>query len=275
MATVNNIDYSQKQGKLNKKDNVIHRVRNGKEHVYSIVDPYRGPASKAQNDHRKLFGKVNSIVNIIMADPQQKTKWTARKEEHNQSVAPYKPPFAKRFKTTRQYVFAVVSDQLKRQSAAKSRKSTENLLLPKGVTLHIDSFADLSAADMYEILKARYAVFTMEQGIIYLDEDNVDYLATHLSLRRNGLVIAYARLFPDAEPGVLRIGRMFTVERGKGFGKYLMTQIIDEAKRQDANKLRMHAQTQAVPFYEHFGFKPIGDIFIEAGISHIMMELHL
>ena len=55
----------------------------------------------------------------------------------------------------------------------------------------------------------------------------------------------------------------------------LMTQIIDEAKRQDANKLRMHAQTQAVPFYEHFGFKPIGDIFIEAGISHIMMELHL
>ena len=76
------------------------------------------------------------------------------------------------------------------------------------MTTQIKAFNDLSPADLYEILKARFNVFYLEQQIRYPDMDDVDYLATHLSLRRNGLVIAYARLFPDAEQGVLRIGRM-------------------------------------------------------------------
>ena len=48
MAKIHNSDYTQKSGKLNRKDNVIHRVRNGKEHVYSIIDPYQGPASEIE-----------------------------------------------------------------------------------------------------------------------------------------------------------------------------------------------------------------------------------
>ena len=143
------------------------------------------------------------------------------------------------------------------------------------MTTQIKAFNDLSPADLYEILKARFNVFYLEQQIRYPDMDNVDYLATHLSLRRNGLVIAYARLFPDAEQGVLRIGRMLTTERGKGFGRLLMQQIIEEAKRQPASVLRLHAQTQAVPFYQRMGFQTVGDIFYEAEIPHISMEFHL
>ena len=75
MAKIHNSDYSQKSGKLNRKDNVIHRVRNGKEHVYSIIDPYQGPASEAQKSNRSNFGKISAIVNRIIADPVQAAEW--------------------------------------------------------------------------------------------------------------------------------------------------------------------------------------------------------
>ena len=275
MAIVRNIDGSKRSGKLSKQSKEIHRVRNGREHVYSIEKPYEGPPSDAQKLQRSIFGKTNAMVNAIMADPQQVAEWQARMEEYNSSIKPYLPPFPKRYKTVRKYVYAVISEQLKHKPAAKRRKAKLPLSLPRGVKLQVKAFSDLSAAELYEILKARFNVFVCEQHIHYLDEDNIDFIATHFSLRRKGLVIAYARLFPDAEEGVMRIGRMLTLERNKGFAKYLLESIAAEAAKQGAVKLRLHAQTQAVPFYEKMGFRPVGDIFIEAEIPHLCMEKQL
>lgn len=274
MAKVHNTDYTIRHGKLNKKDEVIYREQYGKERMYTVRNPFQGPATKAQKDHRSFFGKVNSVVNLIMADPAQQAEWKARMDEYNRSINVCVPPYPKRFTTTRQYVFSVISNRLKQLNAANHNSETEQLTLPRGIKLSIAAFSDLSAADIYEILKARYAVFTIEQGITYLDEDNIDYVSTHFSLRRNGQVIAYARLFPDADKEVLRVGRMLTLtsERGKGYGRYLMMQIIEEAKRQGFAKLRLHAQTHAIPFYELFGFQSIGNIFSEADIPHLCLE---
>ena len=272
MAIVRTPDGSKRSGKLNKQSKEIHRVRNGREHVYSIEKPYKGPPSDAQKLQRSIFGKANAMVNTIMADPLQVEQWKARMEAYNHSINPVAPPFPKRFKTVRQFVYATISEQLKHKPAVKRRKSKLPISLPRGVKLHINAFSDLSAAEIYEILKARFNVFVCEQHIHYLDEDNIDYLATHFSLRRNGLVIAYARLFPDAEPGVMRIGRMLTLERNKGYAKYLLAQIANEAANQGATILRLHAQMQAVPFYEKMGFHPLRDIFVEAEIPHICME---
>ena len=158
-------------------------------------------------------------------------------------------------------------------SKFQAQRVTLPFSLPKDVTVQILPFAQLSTVDLYEILKARFSVFVGEQHIHYLDEDDIDLLATHLSLRRHGHVIAYARLFHADEPATMHVGRMLTIERGKGFGRYLMQQIIAEARRQGAATLRLHAQTHAVPFYELCGFHTVGDIFIEAEIPHVMMEL--
>ena len=277
MAKVHNTDYTIRHGKLNKKDEVIYREQYGKERMYTVRNPFQGPATKAQKDHRSFFGKVNSVVNLIMADPAQQAEWKACMDEYNRSINVCVPPYPKRFTTTRQYVFSVISNRLKQLNAANHNSETEQPTLPRGIKLSIAAFSDLSAADIYEILKARYAVFTIEQGITYLDEDNIDYVSTHFSLRRNGQVIAYARLFPDADKEMLRVGRMLTLtsERGKGYGRYLMMQIIEEAKRQGFAKLRLHAQTHAIPFYELFGFQSIGNIFSEADIPHLCMEKSL
>ena len=66
-----------------------------------------------------------------------------------------------------------------------------------------------------------------------------------------------------------------TIERGQGLGTRLLHSIVAEAKRQGTQLLRLHAQTQAVPFYEKCGFQTVGDVFTEADIPHILMEMPL
>ena len=280
MAIIDNQDHSLRRGKMNKKDNEVHRVRNGKEHVYSIRDEYAGPASEAQKTHRSNFGKINSIVNRIMADPAQVADFEQRMIAENKKYSAKGLP--KPFETTRKYVYSVIRDQIEQTPMPPTR-------LPKGISLHIRTFANLSASEIYEILKARYAVFTQEQGIIYLDEDDIDYLSTHIFLSRGPQIVAYARLFreqtettfdPDkyelaSNDAIFCIGRMLTTVRGQGFGSRLMHTILAEARRQGARTLRLHAQIPAVPFYERFGFHPVGDIFEEANIPHILMNLSL
>ena len=136
--------------------------------------------------------------------------------------------------TVRQYLYAVVGDQIQQFESGKKSKAALPLTLPKDVHFQSKPFSLLTTKELYEILKARFTVFVTEQHIHYVDEDNIDYLATHFSLRPKGLVIAYARMFPYKEKGVYTIGRMLTLERGQGFAKYLMEQIVSEARaRQD------------------------------------------
>ena len=272
MARIRNIDGSKKSGKMNKKSNEVHRVVNGREYTYTIEKEYVDNPSDAQKLHRAVFGKTNALVNVIMADPVQAQEWRARMDEYNRSVVVYAPPFPKRFETLRKFVYATISEQLKQNAAIKRRKSKLPITLPRSIRLYTKAFSDLTNTELYEILKARFSVFVGEQHIHYLDEDNIDYKAIHFSLRRKGIVIAYARLFKDTDRGVLCIGRMLTTERNKGYAKYLMERMAEYAKNQGAHKLRLHAQTQVVPVYEHLGFHSVGNVFTEAEIPHIIME---
>lgn len=265
MAIVRDIDGRKVSGKLNKKSKEVHRVINGREFSYTIENPYAGPPSDAQKLQRTVFGKTNAIVNGIINDPQQYAEWKRRMEEDN----------PKQYTTVRSYVYHVISEQINQRQATKRRRAKLPFALPKDVKTYIRLFSELTTAELYEILKARFNVFVCEQHILYLDEDNIDYSATHFMLRRKNNVIAYARVFDDAQKGVLRIGRMLTLERNKGYGKYLVERIAAEALKKGAHTLRLHAQTQAAPFYEHLGFSTVSEVFDEAGIPHVTMERKL
>ena len=279
MAKIDNLDAAQVHGKTNKKSKEVNRVIHGKGYRHTVENPYDGPASKAQKLHRSNFGKVSAIVNTIMADPEQVAEWDAKRKEYNRSLyanpTSATPPSAQPFETVRKYLYAVIGNQVEQSPAAKRRKARLPLTLPKGIRFQAKQFSDLTTKELYEILKARFTVFVGEQHIHYVDEDNIDYLATHFSLRRQGLVLAYARMFPAKEKGVYTIGRMLTIDRGQGFAKYLMTRIVEEARARKAHKLRLHAQLQAAPFYEHLGFRTVGDIFSEAELPHVLMEMTL
>lgn len=280
MAKIDNQDCSLRHGKLNKKDKEVHRVIRGKEYVHTVSNEYDGPASEAQQAHRSNFGKINALVNRIMADPAQVADFEQRMIAANRHATA--SGLLKPFATVRQYVYAVIREQVELTPPPPTQ-------LPKGINLHIRTFADLSNSDLYEILKARYAVFTQEQGILYLDEDDIDYISTHVFLTRGPKVIAYARLFREkadttflyperrfeTNDDIFCIGRMLTTVRHQGFGTRLMHTLLAEARRQGARTLRLHAQIPAVPFYERFGFHPLGEPFLEANISHQLMELSL
>lgn len=275
MAIVDSQERSQVRGKMNKKSKEIHRIRNGQEYVHSVENPYGGPPSKAQKLQQSIFGKTNAIVNRIMSDPAQVREWEEKMKNYNRSLNENLLSTSKRYSTVRSFVYAMISEQLKQTQSAKRRKAQLPVLLPKGVKMHIKHFSDLKTEELYEILKARFAVFVGEQHIHYIDEDNTDYIATHFALRQKGLVLAYARTYPDTEEGVLCVGRMLTIQRGKGFAKYIMGQITSFARAQKMTTIRLHAQTHAVTFYQNLGFHTVGDIFIEAEIPHVMMEMTL
>ena len=269
MAIVDNTDHTKRRGKLNKKDDAIFRVINGKEYVYSIKNPNTEPPSKSQNAHRSLFGKVNAVVNVIMADPKQVAEWRKRMEEHNRSIPASKT--AERAKTVRQFVFASLAAQYKQKPSVRRKFNHLPITIPKNIKRVIKLFADLTPAELYEMLKARFNVFYIEQDCKYPDLDDIDYRAEHIALFRRGKVIAYCRLFPaDSQ---WHVGRMLTVPevRGKGYGKYLMTLAVEEAGRQGAQSVSIDAQTHAVDFYAALGFRTVSDVFIEAGIPHVRM----
>ena len=140
--------------------------------------------------------------------------------------------------------------------------------------IFIKSFTELSGSEVYEILKARCDVFTVEQQICYPDMDDIDYGALHVFIADdNGLVLAYLRLY--REDGDVHMGRVLTREHGKGLGRILVEEGIRAAESHfGAGRIVIHSQQYCIGFYEKFGFQVSSDVFIEAEIPHVEMVLN-
>lgn len=144
------------------------------------------------------------------------------------------------------------------------------------MNLIVKRFDELTTKELYEILKVRAAIFIMEQQINYNDMDNIDYDAYHCFFMEDDKVIAYLRAFNANEENTLQVGRVLTLKHGNGIGKKLMEESVAYLRANtDAKKITMHAQKHAVGFYEKFGFKTIGNEFIEEEVVHITMYLDL
>lgn len=138
-------------------------------------------------------------------------------------------------------------------------------------------FNELTTKELYEILKSRASIFIMEQNINYQDMDNIDYEALHCFYYENNKVIAYLRAFYTSESkDEIKIGRVLTLEHGKGIGKKLMADSISILKEiPNLKRITMHAQKHAVSFYNQFGFQEEGKEFLEEGVVHITMTLDI
>lgn len=139
------------------------------------------------------------------------------------------------------------------------------------------NFNELTTTELYEILKARAQIFTMEQNIHYLDMDDIDYSSLHCFFMENGKVIAYLRAFyQDDNHDVVRLGRVLTIEHGNSIGKCLLKQSLETIKeKMQCKKISGNAQKHAFGFYEKLGFKAVSDDFIEAGVAHVAIEMEL
>ena len=143
------------------------------------------------------------------------------------------------------------------------------------MNLHIKTFEQLSSTELYELLKARSAVFVVEQTCPYQDIDGGDYESLHVYLEEEGRILAYLRCYVQDEH-TARIGRVLTVARGQGYGIPLMEAGIKAVREHiHAESIFIEAQCYAIGYYEKFGFSVCGEEFLEDGIPHVPMTLDL
>lgn len=119
----------------------------------------------------------------------------------------------------------------------------------------------------------RTSVFIQEQHVPESEEwDNEDKSATHLLVIKNGKTIATARLTQTG-----KIGRMAVLKayRKQGIGSMMLNSLIDLAKQQGQQQIKLWSQTHAQSFYKKHGFVAQGDEFLDAGIPHIEMHLKI
>lgn len=117
----------------------------------------------------------------------------------------------------------------------------------------------------------REAVFILEQHVPQeLEWDDYDSQCTHvLALTDNNKPIGTGRILVDGHIGRVAVLAPF---RGKGVGSKILSALINFAKSQGMQRVFLHSQSSAVPFYERHGFVVVSDEFMDAGIPHRTME---
>lgn len=123
----------------------------------------------------------------------------------------------------------------------------------------------------------RKKVFVEEQGIpLHLEIDEYDQVASHFIVLEENTPIAAARI-RETENNVGKVERVCVLpeHRGKHFGIFVMNGLEQFAREKGWAKLKLHAQTYAIPFYEKLKFKVTSLEFEDAGIPHRAMEKEL
>jgi len=124
-----------------------------------------------------------------------------------------------------------------------------------------------------EIINVRTKVFVREQGIdLELDFDGLDEDALHILVFANSKSVGTGRMLDDGHIGRIAVLKDF---RGQGIGAMIVKALIKEAKNKNYKRLYLGSQLYATAFYEKLGFKTCGEVFMDAGLEHIEMEMLL
>ncbi len=138
---------------------------------------------------------------------------------------------------------------------------------------HIECVPATWEDDRIVLQRIRRTVFIEEQQVPESDEwDDDDAVSAHVLVRLNREPVGTGRLNPAG-----KIGRIAVTAgaRGRGIGTLILRRLLDEARRRGIRRPHLHAQLQALPFYEKLGFRSEGGVFDEAGIPHMRMRLAL
>ena len=144
------------------------------------------------------------------------------------------------------------------------------------IYFHCFAFSELSLDQLYSVLQLRSEIFVVEQKCLYLDPDGKDETALHLLGIEDNQLLAYLRFFPPSSTqSSLVFGRVLSAPsaRGKGYGKQLIQTFLNYcASHFPGVSIECSAQYYLKRFYEEFGFKVSGEVYLEDDIPHIAMH---
>ena len=125
---------------------------------------------------------------------------------------------------------------------------------------------------MDKALAIRRVVFIEEQQVpeaIEIDEFEDD--ATYILSTIDGQPVGTARWRSTSEGIKLERFAVLKNNRGTGIGAALLSFVLQQIDRDQP--VYLNSQMSVIDFYLKFNFKPVGDIFYEAGIPHRKMIL--
>ncbi|MGW2465587.1 GNAT family N-acetyltransferase [Streptomyces bauhiniae] len=139
-------------------------------------------------------------------------------------------------------------------------------------------------ADREACFAVRKEVFVGEQGVPEdIEYDAYDATALHvLAIGADGIPLGTGRLLhgeaaagkTGGDASVGSLGRLAVSRRarGLGVGAALVRAVEDAARGLGLTAVDLHAQTQALGFYERLGYTAYGPEFQDAGIAHRAMR---
>lgn len=136
-------------------------------------------------------------------------------------------------------------------------------------------FDELTATELYQLLRLRCDVFVVEQACAYPDLDGRDTEpgATHHwiadELTGEPVIVAYLRTLAEPD-GTTRIGRVVTAPPARGRG--LAALLVEHVGSATAGPITLDAQSYLADWYRHLGYEVDGAEFVEDGISHVPMR---
>lgn len=118
----------------------------------------------------------------------------------------------------------------------------------------------------------RKIVFVDEQHVPLEEEiDTFEDEATHFVMYQENTPVGAGRF--RVVDGYGKVERICVLKEARktGAGKAVMKGIEEYAREHGIHKLKLNAQTQAIPFYEGLGYKIVSEEFLDAGIPHKTM----
>jgi predicted GNAT family N-acyltransferase len=130
-------------------------------------------------------------------------------------------------------------------------------------------------------LAIRHQVFVVEQKVDPAEEyDSFDPIEVHSAVCAHFLALVGEKAVGTArlrktENGVkLERFAVLPEARTSGAGRALIRACLEHLPS-GTRLVYLHAQEQALGFYEKAGFRPVGERFFEAGIPHFKMQLEI
>jgi ElaA protein len=128
--------------------------------------------------------------------------------------------------------------------------------------------------ELQECRAIRHAAFVDELHVpeAVETEGEDDPSLRHFAVTNDGRIIGTCRV--RVQGSAAKIERMAVLKdlRHKGAGQVLLKYLLQELPRGgDIQLLKVSAQSDTVPFYEIFGFRPRGSEYMEAGMPHYAM----
>lgn len=120
----------------------------------------------------------------------------------------------------------------------------------------------------------RKEVFVKEQEVpLEIEIDELEDEAIHFVIYNDDNKPQAAARLRIIEGHKAKLERICVLKEARSFGlgHRLLEALESEAMANGAKEAVMHAQVQALPFYEKKGYKAVSEPFEEAGITHVKM----